>query len=83
VALVLLGYVANYYAPHARASGTGWAVGVGRFGAMCGPVIGGYRAGLNISPFWNFVMFAATALLASLAVLLTPTPEHVRRARDA
>ncbi|MCC8392879.1 aromatic acid/H+ symport family MFS transporter [Paraburkholderia sp. MMS20-SJTR3] len=83
VALVLLGYVANYYAPHARASGTGWAVGVGRFGAMCGPVIGGYLAGLNVSPAWNFVMFATTALIASLAVMLTPTPEHVRRARDA
>ncbi len=41
VALVLLGYISNYYAPHARGSATGWAVGVGRFGAMTGPILGG------------------------------------------
>ncbi|WP_454754302.1 MFS transporter [Cupriavidus necator] len=79
-ALVLLGYIANYYAPHARASATGWAVGVGRFGAMAGPVLGGYIAGLNANPVWNFVLFSSAAVLAALAVYLTPTPEHVRHA---
>lgn len=81
VALVLLGYIANYYAPHARASATGWAVGVGRFGAMTGPVLGGYMAGLNVNPVWNFVMFSAAAVLAALAVYIAPTPEHVKHAR--
>ncbi|WP_042885332.1 MFS transporter [Cupriavidus necator] len=79
-ALVLLGYIANYYAPHARASATGWAVGVGRFGAMAGPVLGGYIAGLNANPVWNFVLFSTAAVLAALAVYITPTPEHVRHA---
>ncbi|MFJ1258285.1 MFS transporter [Cupriavidus sp. CuC1] len=79
VALVQLGYIANYYAPHARASGTGWAVGIGRFGAMAGPLVGGYTAGLNVSPIWNFAIFASAALIAGLAILLTPTPDHVRR----
>lgn len=50
VALVPLGYVANYYAPHTRAPGTGWAVGVRRSAAMCGLRIGGYLVGLNVSP---------------------------------
>lgn len=80
-ALVLLGYVASYYAPHARASATGWAVGVGRFGAMAGPVLGGYIAGLNASPVWNFVLFSTAAVLAALAVYVTPTPEHARHAQ--
>lgn len=80
-ALVLLGYIANYYAPHARASATGWAVGVGRFGAMAGPVLGGYIAGLNASPVWNFVLFSMAAVLAALAVYITPTPEHVRQSQ--
>ncbi|QQX86050.1 aromatic acid/H+ symport family MFS transporter [Cupriavidus necator] len=80
VALVQLGYIANYYAPHARASGTGWAVGIGRFGAMAGPLVGGYTAGLNISPIWNFAIFAGAAFVAGLAIFFTPTPEHVSRA---
>lgn len=80
-ALVLLGYIANYYAPHARASATGWAVGIGRFGAMAGPVLGGYIAGLNVNPVWNFVLFSTAAVLAALAVYITPTPEHVRHAQ--
>jgi AAHS family benzoate transporter-like MFS transporter len=82
-ALVLLGYIANYYAPHARASATGWAVGVGRFGAMAGPVLGGYIAGLNASPVWNFVLFSTAAILAASAVFITPTPEHVRDAKGS
>nr|WP_315594125.1 aromatic acid/H+ symport family MFS transporter [uncultured Cupriavidus sp.] len=82
-ALVLLGYIANYYAPHARASATGWAVGVGRFGAMTGPVLGGFIAGMNANPVWNFVLFSVAAVLAALAVYITPTPEHVKRARGA
>lgn len=80
-ALVLLGYIANYYASHARASATGWAVGIGRFGAMAGPVLGGYIAGLNVNPVWNFVLFSTAAVLAALAVYITPTPEHVRHAQ--
>lgn len=80
-ALVLLGYIANYYAPHARASATGWAVGVGRFGAMAGPVLGGYIAGLNANPVWNFLLFSTAAVLAALAVYITPTPEHVKHAQ--
>ncbi|VVE69973.1 MFS transporter [Pandoraea captiosa] len=77
VALVLLGYIANYYAPHARGSATGWAVGVGRFGAMTGPVLGGYVAGLNVAPTWNFLIFSIAAATAALAVFLAPTPAHI------
>ncbi|AHG65228.1 MFS transporter [Advenella mimigardefordensis] len=71
-ALVLLGYITNYYAPYARASATGWAVGVGRFGAMTGPILGGYVAGLNVSHLWNFAIFALAAIAAAIAVLATP-----------
>ena len=76
VALVLLGYITNYYAPHARASATGWAVGVGRFGAMAGPILGGYVAGLGISHVWNFVFFALAAVAAAITVMLTPASKH-------
>ena len=76
VALVQLGYIANYYAPHARASATGWAVGVGRFGAMGGPILGGFVAGLQLDSIWNFLIFAAAAIIAAIAIIMTPAPCH-------
>lgn len=78
VALVLLGYVSNYYAAHARGSATGWAVGVGRFGAMSGPMLGGYIAQAGIPLFWSFIIFASAALIAAIAILCSPLP-HIRR----
>lgn len=82
VALVLLGYISNYYAAHARASATGWAVGVGRFGAITGPILGGYIAQAGIPLFWNFIIFAGAALIAALAVVCSPLP-HARRIKAA
>lgn len=82
-ALVLLGYITNYYAPHARASATGWAVGVGRFGAMAGPILGGYVAGMNVSHVWNFALFALAAIAAAFAILVTPGTQHEAQAADS
>jgi AAHS family benzoate transporter-like MFS transporter len=82
VALVLLGYISNYYAAHARASATGWAVGVGRFGAITGPILGGYIVQAGIPLFWNFIIFAGAALIAALAVMCSPLP-HARRVKAA
>lgn len=81
VALVLLGYISNYYAAHARASATGWAVGVGRFGAITGPLLGGYIAQAGIPLFWNFIVFAGAALVAALAIMCSPLP-HDRRVQN-
>lgn len=75
VAMVQLGFIANYYAAGARASATGWAVGIGRVGAMGGPLIGGYLAAQNIDVAWNFYTFSASALIAGLAIALTPRPQ--------
>ncbi|MFP3552517.1 MFS transporter [Paraburkholderia sp. SIMBA_049] len=74
VAMVQLGFIANYYRAHARASATGWAVGIGRFGAMAGPMVGAYLATLNVDVKWNFFAFAASALVAATAIALTRNP---------
>jgi AAHS family benzoate transporter-like MFS transporter len=72
--MVQLGFIANYYRAHARASATGWAVGIGRFGAMAGPMVGAYLATLNVDVKWNFYAFAASALVAATAIALTRNP---------
>ncbi|REE07349.1 AAHS family benzoate transporter-like MFS transporter [Paraburkholderia sp. BL27I4N3] len=76
VAMVQLGFIANYYRSHARASATGWAVGIGRFGAMSGPMVGAYLAAQGADVKWNFFAFSAAALVAGAAIALTRSPEQ-------
>lgn len=70
VAMVQLGYIASFYRPFARASATGWAVGIGRFGAMAGPMLGAWFASSHLDVRLNFVAFAASGLVAALAISL-------------
>jgi AAHS family benzoate transporter-like MFS transporter len=68
VAMVQLGYIASFYRPFARASATGWAVGIGRVGAMAGPMLGAWFASSHLDVRMNFVAFAASGLVAALAI---------------
>ncbi|WP_345816948.1 MFS transporter (plasmid) [Paraburkholderia sp. PREW-6R] len=72
VAMVQLGLISNYYAPNVRSSAIGWAVGIGRVGAMAGPLLGGFilREGIDVK--WNFYIFAAAAVCAGVVVALVP-----------
>lgn len=71
-ALILTGYIANYYPSNARASATGWALSFSRIGAMTGPMFGAYIASLGIATSWNFIAFAVVAVIAATAVILLP-----------
>jgi len=71
--LIVTGYLANYLAPFARAAGTGWALSFARLGALCGPLLGGYIASINVDTKWNFYAFASVALVAAAATALIPT----------
>ncbi|WP_322102264.1 MFS transporter [Paraburkholderia sp. J41] len=68
VAMVQLGYIASFYRPFARASATGWAVGIGRLGAMAGPMLGAWFAASHLDVRLNFVAFACSGLVAALAI---------------
>jgi len=70
--LVLTGYLADYYPPHARATATGWALSFARIGAICGPMLGGYVGSLGLATAWNFIAFAIAGLAAAMAVALIP-----------
>ncbi|MCW2257705.1 AAHS family benzoate transporter-like MFS transporter [Providencia alcalifaciens] len=71
-ALILTGYIANYYPANVRASATGWALSFSRIGAMSGPMFGAYIASLGIASSWNFIAFSIVAIIAALAVFLLP-----------
>jgi MFS transporter, AAHS family, 4-hydroxybenzoate transporter len=61
------GLTAGYYPTAMRATGVGWALGVGRIGSIVGPVVGGVLLGEKWSAAAVFLAAAAAALCAALA----------------
>lgn len=61
---------ANTYATEVRATGVGWALGIGRAGSIVGPVVGGLlvSTGLSLGPL--FTIAAVPSVIAGLAVVL-------------
>ena len=58
---------AGFYPTSVRATGVGWALGVGRVGSIVGPLVGGVLLGLKWSASEVFVVAATAALCAALA----------------
>jgi AAHS family 4-hydroxybenzoate transporter-like MFS transporter len=61
-------FAAQFYPPEIRATGVGWATGVGRIGAIVGPVLGGLILSLNMTLPLTFVLASLPALIAAIAV---------------
>jgi benzoate transport len=57
---------ARLYPPEIRSTGVGWALGVGRIGAVLGPIVGGLLVGGNLPIAAIFAVFAIPLLIASL-----------------
>ena len=53
------------YPTASRSSGVGWALGIGRFGSIAGPLVGGLLVGLKVPPR-QFFIFAAVPMMAGL-----------------
>ena len=58
------------FPPMARASGTGFALGFGRGGAILAPIFGGILLGLGIAFEWAMAIMSCGSLLALVAVFL-------------
>ncbi len=58
---------AGFYPTSVRASGVGWALGVGRVGSIIGPLVGGMLLANKWSTASVFMAAAAAALCAALA----------------
>ncbi len=81
-AMVLVyAYIGQYYPASSRATALGWAAGVGRTGAILGPIIGGFLVGAGLAVPWGFYTFALAGVIAALIIFLLPrSPVHVERA---
>lgn len=65
-------YTANFYPAHMRATGLGWALGVGRLGAILGPLYGAFVLASGWGLDANFYAFAVPALLGAASMVLIP-----------
>lgn len=67
------GYTSKFYPTHIRTTGVGWGTGVGRFGAIFGPTLGGVLLDANLSTNMNFIAVALPAILGVLAISFVQT----------
>lgn len=56
----------SLYAAQVRATGTGWAIGLSRFGAVLGPLLAGLLLDADFSPASLFKAFSVLAVLAAI-----------------
>jgi MFS transporter, AAHS family, benzoate transport protein len=75
--VLVYAFTSSNHPPHVRATALGWAAGVGRVGAITGPVIGGALLAAGIAFPWGFYVFAVVGALGALALAVT----QVRRER--
>ncbi len=66
--IVNLAYTGLYYPAPIRSTGIGWALGVGRTGAILAPIVIGSLVGMALPLQWNFMAIALPALLAAIAI---------------
>ncbi|MDM0047767.1 MFS transporter [Variovorax sp. J22R115] len=68
--IVTYAYVGQFYPMAVRATGIGWASGVGRSGAILAPIVIGSLVGLALPLQQNFMAIAIPAVIAAIAVAL-------------
>ncbi|WP_460415412.1 MFS transporter [Pseudomonas sp. microsymbiont 2] len=68
--ILLYAGAAQLYGLSVRSTGLGWASGIGRNGAIVGPLLGGALMGINLPLQLNFIAFAIPGAVAALAMAL-------------
>lgn len=73
-------FIVSRYPEDVRGAGIGWALSVGRLGAILGPSMGGWILSSQLGVEWNFYLFAIPGLVGAAAAALVPM---VRAARGS
>lgn len=68
--ILLYTFVAQYYPTTVRSTGMGWASGVGRIGAIVGPVLTGALLTFELPHQMNFLAIAIPGVIAAIAIFL-------------
>jgi AAHS family 4-hydroxybenzoate transporter-like MFS transporter len=62
-------FAGMFYPTYLRSTGIGWGLGIGRIGAIIGPVVGGALIGLKWSPRDVFLVAAIPAAISAITML--------------
>lgn len=82
--IMLYTFVAQYYPSTVRSTGMGWASGVGRIGAIVGPVLTGALLTMELPHQMNFLVIAIPGVIAAIAIFLVNMQSSVEgKAQDS
>lgn len=68
--IMLLAYMAKFYPANIRTTGIGWGLGMGRVGAILGPILTGWLLAMQLPHVYNFLALSIPAILGMLTVYL-------------
>jgi len=68
--IVANAYTGQFYPMAIRATGLGWALGIGRSGAILAPILIGVLVGMSLPLQQNFIAIAIPAVIGMVAVLM-------------
>ena len=63
----LYSVAARLYPVEIRTTGVGWGIGLGRFGAILAPTLGGIAIGMQLPVALVFIVFALPFIIAAFA----------------
>lgn len=74
----------QFYPGHISSTGLGWALGIGRFGAISGPLLGGALHATQLPLQISFLAFALPGVIGTVAMLifLLHRPQRASRIKD-
>lgn len=68
--ILLYTFVAQFYPASVRSTGMGWASGIGRIGAIVGPVLTGALLTFELPHQMNFLAIAIPGVIAACAIFM-------------
>ena len=68
--ILIIAAVTHFYPHRLRGTALGWALGVGRIGAVVAPQLAGLLLSWGLGPESNYLLFAVSALLSSLSLIV-------------
>jgi AAHS family benzoate transporter-like MFS transporter len=77
--VLVYAYIGHVYPASARGTAMGTASGVGRAGAISGPLIGGWLLTVGLAYPWGFYIFAVVAAIGAVCIALVnrnPAPDE-------
>ncbi len=60
----------RFYPPECRSTGVGYTIGVGRFGAIAGPYLGGALLAMNFDRAFVYPIYAGVCLIGAAAIAI-------------